>query len=108
MDDPDAPGGTFTHWVVYNLPPSTYSLPTTTGALPASALVGLTSRGQTGYAPVCPPSGRHRYRIRIFALDAKLPEMGRATAEGLEAAMSKHLLAEGRLYGTYAKGTPSP
>jgi Raf kinase inhibitor-like YbhB/YbcL family protein len=108
VEDPDAPKGPFAHWVIYNIPPATYSLPLPSANVPAAATIGLNSNGSTGWAAACPPSGLHHYRFRVFALDTKLPELQRATAEALRAAMDGHILAQGLLTGTYVKrGAPA-
>jgi Raf kinase inhibitor-like YbhB/YbcL family protein len=67
VDDPDAPGGTFVHWIVLDLPGSTTSLPAG-GALPAGAAQAQSSAGRPGWTPPCPPSGTHHYRFTVYAL----------------------------------------
>lgn len=102
VDDPDAPMGTWVHWVVYNLPPDTMSL--AQGArLPAAAQVGVNSGREASYYPMCPPSGRHRYFFKVYALDAQLQGLKHPTAADLEKAMQGHILARGELMGTYQK-----
>ncbi len=105
-DDPDAPGRTWVHWVLYNLPSTTAALTENTpktAALPNGAAQGLNSSGQTGYQGPCPPSGRHRYYFKVYALDGKLSPQGRPTKEELLKAMEGHILAEGQLMGTYQR-----
>ncbi len=105
-DDPDAPMGTWVHWVVYNLPPSAQQLPK---AFPPDAQLsdgtrqGWTDFGRTGYGGPCPPSGTHRYFFKLYALDTALSLAPGATAKQLEAAMRGHILADAQLMGTYRR-----
>jgi Raf kinase inhibitor-like YbhB/YbcL family protein len=100
VDDPDAPKGVFTHWLVTNIPPHDSSL-SEGGSLPQGALAASGDSGSTGYTPPCPPSGTHRYRFHVFALDRIMPK---PTSRGAFAAQIKgHVLAEGELVGTYQK-----
>lgn len=103
VNDPDAPGGTFTHWVVLDLPPGTRSV--RSGQLPATAVQGANSTGSSGWTPPCPPEGDrpHHYRFTVYALDARLglPE-GTAPTAALHATEA-HAIASGRLTGTYAR-----
>jgi len=100
MDDPDAPGGTFDHWIVWNIPPETRVFPE--GTEP-SGVQGRTDFGKLGYGGPCPPSGVHRYMFRLYALDTKLdlPE-GSRKADVLKA-MQGHVLAEALLQGNYSR-----
>jgi Raf kinase inhibitor-like YbhB/YbcL family protein len=101
VEDPDAPGGLFTHWVVWNIPVSTAAV--SEGQPPAGGVEGKNSYGRSGYGTLCPPVGEHRYVFNVYALDAPLdlpPSSGR---EELESAMMGHLLAHGSLIGRYAK-----
>jgi Raf kinase inhibitor-like YbhB/YbcL family protein len=93
------------HWVLYGLPPAEGSLPEGVGrdALPAGAREGLNDWKRPGYGGPCPPVGRHRYVFKLYALDAALPDLGRATKARLEEAMRGHVLAQAELVGTYAK-----
>jgi len=100
VEDPDAPSKTFTHWIVYDLAPSTRSL--AEGS--RTAREGENDFGKTGYGGPCPPSGKHRYVFRVFALDALLGDLGHAKAADLAKAMNGHVLGQGNLTGTYAKG----
>jgi Raf kinase inhibitor-like YbhB/YbcL family protein len=106
-DDPDAPGGTFVHWVIYNLPPDTRRLPEDVPSreetLPSGAVQGVNGAGSVGYTGPCPPSGTHRYFFKVYALDTELDLGGGATKEDLVSAMEGHVLAEGRLVGTYRR-----
>jgi len=106
VDDPDAPMGTWVHWVVYNLPPTTRQLTEgfpTDARLPDGTVQGTTDFGHTGYGGPCPPSGTHRYFVKLFALDAVLPLPPVATAQELQGAVQGHILAETQLMGTYRK-----
>jgi len=91
--------------VLYNLPPDTRGLPlgTTAKALPAGTREGLNDWKQTGYRGPCPPSGRHRYFHKLYALDVILPDLKRPTKVALESAMEGHVLAEAELIGTYQR-----
>jgi Raf kinase inhibitor-like YbhB/YbcL family protein len=106
-DDPDAPGGVFAHWVLYDIPVSARELAEGTpaqAALPAGAREGLNDFGKVGYGGPCPPPGpAHRYYFTLYALDrpTELPE--RATRQQLLEAVERHVLAEARLMGRYAR-----
>lgn len=108
MDDPDAPLGTWVHWVVFNLPPGSRGLPEKTStangssSLPAGAIHGENSWGREGYGGPCPPSGTHRYFFRLYALDILLEDRPLDKA-GLLKAIDGHILAQGEFFGTYAK-----
>jgi Raf kinase inhibitor-like YbhB/YbcL family protein len=105
MDDPDAPGGTWTHWLVWDIPASVHSLPE--GDARASALkLGTNDFGRLGYGGPCPPKGRgpHRYFFRLFALDTLalgVPE--RAKRSALEKALKAHTIAETAYMGRYER-----
>lgn len=109
MDDPDAPAGTWTHWVLYNLPPETTALVEGASAakasrfdLPESAVQGRTSFRRADYGGPCPPSGTHRYFFRVYALDTTIADTA-LDAKGLRAAMDGHVLAQGELMGTFKR-----
>ena len=103
--DPEAPRMTWVHWVLYNLPAATTSLPEslTAKALPEGALEGLNDWKQTGWRGPCPPVGRHRYFHKLYALDIVLPDLHRPTKAALEKAMEGHVLAQAELVGTYQR-----
>ena len=104
VDDPDAPRGTWVHWVVYNLPPSAAGLPEGAGSgAPAGATSGRNDFKRTGYGGPCPPSGSHRYFFKLYALDTVLDGLGEPTKADLERAMEGHVLARGELVGTYQR-----
>jgi Raf kinase inhibitor-like YbhB/YbcL family protein len=105
-DDPDAPMGTWVHWVLFNLPADTRELaenipPDST--LPNGAVQGTSDFGRIGYGGPCPPSGTHRYFFRIYALDTELDLAPGATKADLLNAMEGHTLGEGRLMGKYKR-----
>ena len=103
-DDPDAPMGTWVHWVLYGLPSKTSELPEKLPAvdtLPDGARQGITDFKRTGYGGPCPPPGkRHRYYFKLYALDTELVLKPRATKAALLKAMESHVLAEASLMGT--------
>lgn len=103
VDDPDAPGGTFVHWVVYDLPGNVRELPENLPrdkTLPNGAKQGMNDFGRVGYMGPCPPSGTHRYFFKVYALDAQtnLPP-GKSKADLLKA-MEGHIRAQGQIMGT--------
>jgi hypothetical protein len=106
-DDPDAPAGTWVHWVIFNLPADAASLSENTAksaTLPNGAAQGLNSFGTIGYGGPCPPAGgAHRYFFKVYALDTVLSSIRRPDKEQLLAAMRGHILAEGQLMGTYRR-----
>ena len=105
-NDPDAPGGTFTHWVVYNIPPDQNAFDEnipTDDSLHSGARQGKNDFGNIGYGGPCPPDGEHRYFFQLFALDTELDLSGEVTENDLRDAMRDHILAEGELMGRYAK-----
>ena len=107
-DDPDALGGTWVNWVVYNLTTQTRRLAQgvpTNAELADGTRQGVTDFGRPGYGGPCPPSGTHRYFFRLYALNAALGLKPGATTAQLEAALQGHVLAQGELMGTYRKKT---
>ncbi|MEW6354830.1 MAG: YbhB/YbcL family Raf kinase inhibitor-like protein [Planctomycetota bacterium] len=105
-DDPDAPVGTWVHWVIFNIPPKTTGLPENVPPGPelsSGARQGETDFGRIEYGGPCPPSGTHRYYFRIYALDAMLDLESGATKAQLLAAMKGHVLAQGELMGKYRR-----
>ena len=106
MDDPDAPAGTWVHWVIYNLPATEHALPEAvpaTAKLADGALQGKNSWPKPGYGGPCPPSGTHRYFFKIFALDTLLKLPADADKAQLLAAMEGHVSAQAELMGTYKR-----
>ncbi|MDJ0650588.1 MAG: YbhB/YbcL family Raf kinase inhibitor-like protein [Xenococcaceae cyanobacterium MO_188.B19] len=105
-DDPDAPGKTWVHWIVYNLPSSIRSLPENAAstATPLSdSLQGRNDFKQMKYGGPCPPSGTHRYFFKLYALDTNLKLESGATKAQVEATMSEHILAQAQLIGLYKR-----
>ncbi len=105
-DDPDAPVGTWVHWVIYDMPPDVRSLPEGVEAeerLENGGVHGTTDFHRLGYGGPAPPSGTHRYYFKVYALD-KMLELGPGATKGeVEKAMKRHILAEGQLMGTYKR-----
>ena len=108
MDDPDAPAGTFTHWVIWNMPP----LDMISGNFPKDAVVeepfhalqGNNSAGEIGYLGPCPPPGKqHRYYFRVYGLDTMLELQPGASRQDLEEAMQGHVLQKGEAMATYER-----
>ena len=101
VDDPDAPVGTWDHWVIWNIPPQTGEI--RENSLPSGAVPGLNSWKRNRYGGPCPPSGTHRYFFRLYALDSTLNLPSSATKAALEGAMRGHIIAQGELMGTYRR-----
>jgi len=106
-DDPDAPAGTWVHWVLYDLPSTVSELPEAIPSVestPQGARHGTNDFGGFGYGGPCPPPGKpHRYFFKIYALDAQLNLKPGARKNDLVQAMQGHILAEGQLVGTYQR-----
>ena len=105
-DDPDAPVGTFVHWVLFNLPPETKELVENVPAdetLPNGAKQGTSDFGRIGYGGPCPPSGTHRYFFKIYALDTEIDLAVGAGKSQLLKAIEGHILAQGQLIGKYKR-----
>jgi Raf kinase inhibitor-like YbhB/YbcL family protein len=106
-DDPDAPAGTWTHWVIYAIPAGTTSLPEAvpkSDSLPGGALQGKSSFNRIGYGGPCPPPGKpHRYFFKLYALDVDIKSEPGVTSSQLNAKMKGHILAQGELMGTYKR-----
>lgn len=101
-DDPDAPGKTWVHWVIFNIPPGDAGIAENTAKKEKifnGALQGVNSSHQIGYEGPYPPSGVHRYYFRVYALDKMLDLKAGATREELDAAMQGHILGTGELMG---------
>jgi Raf kinase inhibitor-like YbhB/YbcL family protein len=100
-DDPDAPAGTFVHWVLFNIPPDTSSL---SEGVSGVGIQGINGFGKGGYGGPCPPKGpAHRYFFKMYALDTSLNLQSSATKSEVEMAMQGHVLAQGQLMGSYER-----
>ncbi|PYL72348.1 MAG: YbhB/YbcL family Raf kinase inhibitor-like protein [Verrucomicrobia bacterium] len=100
VDDPDAPVGLFTHWLVWNIDPKTTEIPER--GTPKGAVQGTNDYPNLGYGGPQPPSGTHRYYFKIFALDQTLDLRSGAKRQELDKAMSGHVIAQGELMGRYS------
>lgn len=106
VDDPDAPVGIWVHWVYFNIPASTRSLPEAVpagAALPDGSIQGVGSSRDNRFHGPCPPSGRHRYYFKLYALDTMLDLAPSTDKKALVSAMQGHILAEGQLMGYFSK-----
>ena len=105
-DDPDAPMGTFVHWVVYNLPADANGFGEDVpgdAILANGARQGMTDFGKVGYGGPCPPSGSHRYYFKVYALDVMLDLGDDVNKSQLLAAMEGHVLSQGQIMGRYQR-----
>lgn len=100
VEDPDAPGRTFDHWIVYDIPADTDTI----GEGDAPGTAGRNDFGNTAYGGPCPPSGTHRYFFRLYALDTRLEWPEGRSKHDLQEAMADHILDQAELVGRYAKG----
>jgi Raf kinase inhibitor-like YbhB/YbcL family protein len=103
-DDPDAPMGTWVHWVIYDIPPTATMLAegiTREKDLPGGGTQGINDFRKVGYGGPCPPGGTHRYFFKLYALDAMLGLKPGITKDQLLKAMKGHILAETQIMGTY-------
>ena len=107
VDDPDAPGGVWTHWLIWNIPAQASELPEAVPhaeVLENGAHQGLNDFKRIGYGGPCPPPGKaHRYFFKLHALDTELSNLSHPTKAQLEQAMQGHVLAKAQLMGTYEK-----
>ncbi len=101
VDDPDAPAGTWVHWVVWNIEPSAKEIKE--DSLPAGAQEGMSDFRKRGYGGPCPPSGTHRYFFKLYALDTTLNLGPNATKALLEQAIKRHIVAQSELIGRYKR-----
>ncbi|MGD0071844.1 MAG: YbhB/YbcL family Raf kinase inhibitor-like protein [Candidatus Bathyarchaeia archaeon] len=97
VDDPNAPSGTFDHWIVWNIPASASKI----GENTVPGTEGMNGARQQGYMGPCPPSGTHRYFFKVYALDAELSLGASSRKKDVEKAMQGHILAKGELVGLY-------
>ena len=98
VEDPDAPGRTYDHWIVWNIKPA---LVIKENSNPGTS--GNNSSGKTGYHPPCPPKGMHRYYFHVFALNTQVDLMLGEAKEKLQQAMKGHILAKGTIMGKYER-----
>ena len=106
VDDPDAPVGTWTHWVIWNIPAKTTALPESVAKTEeaSGALQGKNDFKRIGYGGPCPPPGKpHRYFFKLYALDTRLELKAGASKNELERAIKGHILAQAELVGKYAR-----
>ncbi|MGO9607898.1 MAG: YbhB/YbcL family Raf kinase inhibitor-like protein [Candidatus Binataceae bacterium] len=107
VEDPDAPSGTFVHWVIFNLPGSATDIPAgvpATPSLPDGSTQGTNSFGTVGYRGPCPPPGlTHHYHFILFALDSTLRVDSQADAKAVRSAVSGHIKATAELIGTFSR-----
>jgi len=101
MDDPDAAMKTWLHWTAWNIGPSTAIIEE--NSLPANAIEGKTSFGDTGYGGPCPPSGTHRYFFKLYALDCMLDLKYGAGLRELEKSMEDHIIGKTEFIGLYKR-----
>lgn len=101
VDDPDAPAGTWTHWLVWNIDPETTEIKE--NSVPVGAVLGKNDFGKLAYGGPCPPGGSHRYFFRLYALDTVLNLPQGASRKELETAMSGHIVDQGELMGKYSR-----
>ncbi|MGH9454810.1 MAG: YbhB/YbcL family Raf kinase inhibitor-like protein [Terriglobia bacterium] len=107
VEDPDAPAGTWTHWLVYDLPSTAHALPEgvgKTGEISGGGRQGVNDFGKIGYGGPCPPPGRpHRYFFRLYALNAPLALNAGASKDQVHAALKGHVAAETELMGRFKR-----
>jgi Raf kinase inhibitor-like YbhB/YbcL family protein len=102
VEDPDASSKIWVHWVVWNIPPGTEVIEEDSS--PEGAIQGLNDFGKKGYMGPCPPSGIHRYRFKIYALDKTLSLASLSEKKDVEKAMSSHIISQTVLTGVYSRG----
>lgn len=101
LDDLDAPAGTFTHWLVWNIPPTTTEI--AQGKIPSGTFEGINDTGKPGYFGPCPPSVTHRYVFTLYALDGTFSLPPQSKKGDLLTALSGHVLAQTQLTGVYSR-----
>lgn len=103
VDDPDAPAGTWNHWIVFNIPKTTHDFSENLLTLPNGAKYGKNSWEKTAYGGPCPPQGEHRYLFNLYALDTVLNLSANTNKSQIQSAMQGHILATATLIGKYKK-----
>ena len=101
VEDPDAPTGTWIHWLMWNIPSAVSQI--AENSVPEGAVQGQGSSGQNVYGSPCPPSGIHRYIFTVYALDGKLVLPSYSTVENLQAAMQGHIIDQAQIIGLYGR-----
>lgn len=101
VDDPDAPMGTWVHWILYNLPPNIQKIEANN--LPEGTKQGITDFGKIGWGGPCPPSGTHRYFFKLYAVDKDFDLTEGATKSQLEKEMNGHIIEKTELIGLYKR-----
>jgi Raf kinase inhibitor-like YbhB/YbcL family protein len=99
LEDPDAPDGTYTHWIVFNIDPATTNI--AENSVPEGAFEGSSSDQRATYMPPCPPEGSHKYIFKLFALDTMIEGNHELNGEALYSAMEGHILEQTELMTTY-------
>lgn len=100
-DDPDAPAGTWVHWTVWNIDPTTSKIPE--NSVPQAGIEGYTNFGKPGYGGPCPPFGEHRYFFKLYALDKTLDLDASAKKKDIEKKMERYILDKAELIGLYKR-----
>lgn len=103
MDDPDAPNGTWDHWLIYNIPAAVHELPENATPLPQGAVLGKNSWDKSAYQGPCPPDREHRYIFKLYALDTMLTVQSGLNKEALLHALKDHVLASTELMAKYQR-----
>lgn len=103
MDDPDAPNGTFLHWMMWNIPPDLVEI--AENDWPEGADQGENGAGELGYLGACPPSGIHHYHFKLFALNIKLDATSNITKSELEKEIDGSLIEKAELVGIYSRNS---
>ncbi len=101
VDDPDAPAGTWVHWIVFNMPPTTIKI--APNSVPTGSTLGTTSFGKPGYGGPCPPSETHRYFFKLYALNTTLKADTKTTKATLVKEMQGHILDQAEIVGLYRR-----
>jgi len=103
VEDPDAPGGTWDHWILFNIPAGVHELSENSKTLPPGTRIGMNSWKRNDYGGPCPPDRLHRYYFKLYALDITLPLNEGAEKSAIEKAMQNHILATAEWIGKYER-----
>lgn len=101
VEDPDSPTGLFTHWIVWNIPPTTTDIEA--DSIPSGAVEGENSLGDVGFAPFCPHTGVHHYQFTLYALSSTLPYVEGTPRERIESDLLQYAIDTAQLTGQYEK-----